>query len=458
MRQPCWHNVNVWPPIWAFNLLGWLENAYELLHSPGQWYLDSRHGRLFYIPLPGQRLAKADVELPATQALVDLRGTLARPVSDLRFQGIRFEYATWLGPSGPNGYAEDQSGFYLAGYGHSPKLDKIGHDPNTVPTPGDVSVSYGRAITFTHDDFFHLGAVGLEFGTGSQDNSITANRFDDTSSAAIQIGGTSLTDAHPSHPGQVTRDNLIAENLITSTGREYEDAAGIMIGFTTRSKVEHNDIGDVPWSGIAVGWGWGLLDPGGFPGVPGARPGYWGSFGQPTTSRGNQILDNRIHGFLQVLWDGGAIYSLGRQGVDASDGELVAGNVATGKRRLAGGNVLYTDGGSRYVTLEHNVSLGNPPGVTDFGPCGLTDSLALCAGHASYGTDRGGCRPYGYLDYVQNYWQHPALFLSACPFAPYPVHVTERGNQVVSGPSQVPRAILDSAGIEPGHRASVGTG
>ena len=146
MRQPCWHNVNVMPYQWSFQTITWLENAYELLNAPDEWYLNSRAGRLYYIPAPGQRLGGADVELPIAQALIDARGTLAHPVANLRFQGIRFEYATWLGPSGPNGYAEDQSGFYLAGGGHG--RNKIGHDPNAMPTPGDVQVEYGRRVAF----------------------------------------------------------------------------------------------------------------------------------------------------------------------------------------------------------------------------------------------------------------------------------------------------------------------
>jgi hypothetical protein len=96
----------------------------------------------------------------------------------------------------------------------------------------------------------------------------------------------------------------------------------------------------------------------------------WGLYETPTTSRGNRILNNRIHNFLMELWDGGAIYSLGQQGTSAADGELIAGNVAYGKRPAAGGNIFYTDGGSRYVTLFENVSFDNPVGVSDFGRAG----------------------------------------------------------------------------------------
>lgn len=191
----------------------------------------------------------------------------------------------------------------------------------------------------------------MDFDTGTQRAEIVGSRFTDISSAAIQVGGVLARDHHPSRPADATRDNRIAQNLITRAGREYQDAAAIFVGYTTRTTIEHNDIADVPWSGIALGWGWGLLDPGGFPELPHATPGMWGTWTTPSASRGNRVLRNRIRRFLQVVWDGGAIYTQGRQGVGFADGERTAGNVASGKRPAAGGNVFYTDGGSRYVTL-----------------------------------------------------------------------------------------------------------
>jgi hypothetical protein len=35
----------------------WIENSYALLTQPGQWYLDSAGGYVYYIPLPGQSMS-----------------------------------------------------------------------------------------------------------------------------------------------------------------------------------------------------------------------------------------------------------------------------------------------------------------------------------------------------------------------------------------------------------------
>jgi len=68
----------------VFNAITWIENAYQLLTQPGQFYLDSSAGYLYYIPRPGQDMATADVELPVLQDLVDLSGTPGHltPVND----------------------------------------------------------------------------------------------------------------------------------------------------------------------------------------------------------------------------------------------------------------------------------------------------------------------------------------------------------------------------------------
>jgi hypothetical protein len=81
----CWTNnhSSVPNPGFPFNGAGlptldgisWIENAYQLLGTPGQFYLDSAAGHLYYVPRPGENLATADVELPVAPELLDLAGT-----------------------------------------------------------------------------------------------------------------------------------------------------------------------------------------------------------------------------------------------------------------------------------------------------------------------------------------------------------------------------------------------
>jgi hypothetical protein len=209
--------------------------------------------------------------------------------------------------------------------------------------------------------------------------------------------------------------------------------------------VSHNELSDLPYTAIAVGWGWGLADPGRFPGYGGAEDDRWHRYSTPTSSHGNRILNNRIRRFLQVMWDGGAVYSLGFQGTSLKNGELIAGNVASGKGRDNGGAVFYTDGGSRYVTLRQNAAFDNPPGFATF--FGI---------NVPYGADWGGCRPYGDITFESNYWQYPTNGpfgnYDVCPYPPYPLRVRQIGNKTIRGAGDVPARILDSAGLQPSFR------
>ena len=59
----------------AMDGISYVENAYQLLGRPGQFYLDKSSDYLYYIPSTGQNLATADVELPLQQSLLTLQGT-----------------------------------------------------------------------------------------------------------------------------------------------------------------------------------------------------------------------------------------------------------------------------------------------------------------------------------------------------------------------------------------------
>lgn len=487
MVQPAWTNANVnfdkstnQPGVWSFWQVTWFENAYQFLLEPGQWVLDSAAQLAYYIPRAGENITTADVELPVVEVLVQGQGTLDYPIHNIRFEGLTFSYATWLGPSGNNGYVADQSGMLLLGSGHQPNY--VGHDPIVYPTPGNIQFTYAHNIAFSGNIFQHLGSAALQFGTGSKKNVIDSNLFTDISAAAIELGGVVAVDHHPVTAGQVTENNRITGNLIFNIGTEYMDVAAIFAGFTRETTISHNTIYNTPWSGIAMGWGWGLLDKGSFIGLPNSTSGQWGIFHSLTPNKNSKITHNRIHSFLNVLWDGGAIYTTGQQGPSLSEGLLIKENVMTGKRPSGGGNTIYTDGGSRYIRVKQNVSYNNPIGVTFFGPPPQSGDplpypfIYSLANNVPYGSDAGGCRTYGDIRYVGNYWLLPPLpsnivlanfinnlflqfppysfegFFAPCPVTvdgvSYPTGLTYQNNHPGYSFGDIPNEILSGAGVQ----------
>lgn len=113
-----------------------------------------------------------------------------------------------------------------------------------------------------------------------------------------------------------------------------------------------------------------------------------------------------------------------------------------------------TISGGRYVTLRRNVSLNDPVGTVDFGPCFTGSSITpLCLGTGTipYGADMGGCLPFGDLTYIENYFADTLNFFGPqiCQndyIPPYPVDLTFVDNIPTTSVADVPNWILLQAG------------
>ncbi|WP_330175976.1 discoidin domain-containing protein [Streptomyces sp. NBC_01498] len=336
MVQPCWDNAHLQQGQ-EIQTPTWLENARELLDSPGEWYLDRTAGEIFYLPEPGQNMATADVTVPVVQDLVDLNGTRSNPVRNVAFEGLTFSHSTWLAPSSPDGHIEGQGGFRMVGE-DNPDFNST--RLNWKKTPGAVNVSHGQNIAFEGNTFTHLGAVGLNLNTGTQRTDITGNVFRQIAATGIQIGGVEWGDAHPDDPRDITKDTRVANNVVTRVADQYNGSLGILAGYTDSTEIVHNKVYDLPYSGISVGWGWGLTDKGGNPtypnnsGVPVSDT--------PTIGRDNVVANNEISDIMRSQADGGAVYTL-----SDNPGSRVSGNYIRGVPYAAYGAV-YHDEGSRH--------------------------------------------------------------------------------------------------------------
>lgn len=417
------------PGIWSFWRVEKFINAYQFLDQANEWYLDKHTNTLYYLAAKGTNPNNLDMEIPVAQKLIDAIGTPDAPVHDITFQGLTFKNATWLQPKSAQGYVADQAGFHVVGDWNSPNI--TGHNEVDERTPGNISFAYAQNITFKNNIFMDLGATALDFTGGAQNNHIIGNLFSNISSAAIQVGGVSKEDARPSKSGGITSDNIIMGNIIDHIGLDYVDAAAITVGFAKNTLIQNNSISHTPWSAISLGWGWGLLDDPSYPGAPGATVGMWGYYNTPTIMSNNKVIGNNISDFLEVVFDGGAVYTLGAQGTVGGadgglfDGTLIENNIAHDKRPLGGGNVFYTDGGSTHLIIKGNTSINNAQGVLDFGPRFVIDDLLngitikdstpillnsfavfpLANGNP-YGSDIGGCRTKGDILFADNKWQN----------------------------------------------------
>jgi hypothetical protein len=439
----------------------YVENAYQLLDTPGEFYLDSSAGFLYYMPRSGEDLGTADVELPTLEKLVDLSGSpghlapvndtdsgavysgawsrytgrtygdlsgdvhaatangdsvsytftgtgldvlsevnsdeggidvyvdgtltksvtaagptrlaqqviasvtgLAKgphtvklvktggtylvidgftvipdaiaPVHDITFQGLTFVYSTWMLPS-TVGYIDNQAGVLW---------DAVTQAPLRIPAA--VQVHRGSNITFTGDEIARTGGTGVDFADGTQNSSVTGSWIHDASGGGAYVG--EVDDYYLTDTSRMTTGDTVSQNWIDHVGQDYSDAVGIWAGYTRNLTVSHNDVGHTPYSGMSIGWGWGYASPCTMQSAQGLSTCLHGTI----YAGGNQILDNHVHDVMNILHDGGPIYTNGGQGDgDGSATSVLAGNLVEVSNNT--NQMLYQDEGSSYWDTHDNV-------------------------------------------------------------------------------------------------------
>lgn len=351
------------------------ENAYELLDEPGEWYLDRPTDTFFYKPLPGQAMNSVDVTVPVLEDLFVLGGSdLDHPITDIRFEGLGFEHTTWLRPSSDRGFIAAQNGVIReAKQPTDPDYDGGAfysrHDWIDAHAAIRVQTA-ARGIVIDGCDFRRLGAIGVLFLRGTRDSTVTGSTFVDLAGQAVQIGGDDIDMGVPDHyypddAREILSGFSIVENYIERTGRETFNAAAIGASWPKDTDISRNEIFDVPYSGIHVGWGWAYIG--------GTRQDDTGGLGTsgPGPTENVTIRDNYIHRFMTVLDDGGGIYVLG----ETHGGNEISGNYLSNMDVVKGTPgeyeyaMIYHDNGASWWLTRDNVIEGNRAGgiISAFG-------------------------------------------------------------------------------------------
>ncbi|SDS45761.1 hypothetical protein [Jiangella sp. DSM 45060] len=321
----------------------WIENDYTFLDEPGEWYLDPVADTVYYLPRPGEDLTTADVVLPAVERLVTVHGTAAEPVHDIVLDGLTFAHSTWLQPSGELGGHPDIQGNLV-------RLPEPGQDNRVAPmlvTPGAVHLEHAHRVDVTDSVFTRLGNAAIDVARGSRDVAVARNRIEDVAGGGVQIGEVDLSDGSlaydttspydtknyaPADQRDIIRGIDVTANLITRIGLDYASAVGVFAGYTQDVTIARNELADLPYSAISLGWGW-------------AQPQLLAG----SVARDNAIVGNTIRDAMSTLQDGGAVYTLGAQPGTVIQRNLVANSALA----------FYLDEGSSGIDLAQNVSTGS---------------------------------------------------------------------------------------------------
>lgn len=342
MKQP-WFFLASFKEGRAFDMPSYIENAFELLDEPGEFYFDRADSTLYYMPRDGEDMATAKVIVPMLETLVRVEGSVDAPVRGLTFEGITFAEATWLQPN-RIGHIDVQANFTFDESNVFARDTCVVNLHNEyLKSPANVVLHAAVDCLFERCTFTRLGGAGLDIECGSRNNAVRGCRFFDISGSAVQVGDVLRNDHHPDDPRLIVKDNRIENNYIHHIGAEYQDSVGVFAGYTDGTVIAHNVMCDLPYSAVSVGWGWGEPDSGG--------GGYSIPFKyeQPTPCQNNRIEFNDICRVMLARDDGGGIYTLSNQ-----PGTVIRSNEIH-DNGPGGPGGIYLDEGSGFIEITNNL-------------------------------------------------------------------------------------------------------
>lgn len=330
----------------------YLTNARELLDVQGEWYHDINARKVYYYPREGEKMQDADTEaiIPAVETLVQVEGTLDRPVSNIRFEKITFSYTTWMRPS-EKGHVPLQAGMYLTdGYRIEPKMQRnyLNHPLDNQGWLGRpaaaVRVAAANQIDFERCRFEHLGSTGLDYEEATQGGVVRGCLFRDIAGNGL-LTGSFAPAAHETHlpydPAdrrEVCTHLQINNCYFTEVGNEDWGCLAIAAGYVSDINIGHNEICEVPYSGISLGWGWTQT---------------------VNCMRNNKVHANLIHHYAKHMYDVAGVYTLGSQ-----PKSYVTENCVHSIYKPSYVHdpnhwfYLYTDEGSSFITVRDNWTEG----------------------------------------------------------------------------------------------------
>jgi hypothetical protein len=212
-----------------------VDNIFEELDAPGEWYFDQEMGALYFLPPADVDLDSAIVEVPVLERLVEFSGTQESPVKHIIMKGFRFAHttATFL-------------------------------EPYEVPSLSDWAIHRGGAIYMEgahhcsiNECFFDaVGGNAVFINEHNRSNLIAGCKFTESGDSAICFVGSleRTVGTQRSFPYECAAVN----NLIHDCGVFGKQIAGVYISRAKRIRVAHNEIYNMPRAGICIGDGtWG---------------------------------------------------------------------------------------------------------------------------------------------------------------------------------------------------------
>lgn len=237
-----------------------VENIFEELDSPGEWYLNKEESKLYYWPNQNVDLANSTFEVSVLKDLIQVVGTLDNPVKNVTISNITFENtkrtfmevyepllrSDWTIYRGSAIFFEGTENCVVS----NSEFKKLGG--NVI-----MASKYNKGLNIIGNHIHECGASAVSFigdPSAVRSPSFTYKEYVDLKDMDTVSGP--KNELYP-------RECLVEDNLIYRIGRIEKQSAGVQISMAMDITVNHNSIYDVPRSGINVGdgtWGGHILE------------------------------------------------------------------------------------------------------------------------------------------------------------------------------------------------------
>jgi hypothetical protein len=320
----------------------------------GSYFFDPHARVVLYAATEGWDPAASQVVLPYAETLLHMDpGT-----TDVSFEGVVFEHTTWLAPNEDAGYVDDQAGAHFNPSCGAECINVWKADTQHCPCKligAALTLDRTTNVSFRNCTFTHMGAAAIHFRAGSKGNVVSHSSFYDISASAVMIG--EVADWAETNRSLQTLDNTVSDNVIYDLPMEFHGAVSVTAFISAGTRILHNDIGWSSYSAVTMGWGWHTV------------------VGNNSYARMNVVSGNRIHDSLQLLYDGGDVYTLGSQ-----PGSEINSNHIHGHKNCAKTNGLYHDDGSGGFDDYSNVIQFHDscPGAGRAAPAWVSMWIAFC--------------------------------------------------------------------------------
>ncbi len=326
MHSAMWRELSVVKSNGRATFPWYVQNAYELLDEPGEFYYDRVEKKIYYMPREGEDMATAEVIVPHTVDLLTIEGTKENKITHIRFEGLEFSHSAWYRVDELGGWTDSQNNIYYA-------------DPEVPWLPSALTVNFATHIDFVDCKIEHIGQTGLNMVHGVNSCDIIGNEFNDLAAGAISIGTANQGEPYNGDAREDTYNITFSNNWAHDVSKMYHASAIVTIGLLSDSSFTHNDVGNGSYTGFHTHYGW------------------EGNITLGTGFTNVHVDDNYIYNTMHgtPINDGAAVYTMGSTGGQHGNYNTVSRNYIRQSGITNGAGGIYNDQGSSYWDQRDNV-------------------------------------------------------------------------------------------------------